>query len=318
MPINSTQSIAAVIHLLLISGLGFILYRRRAITSENNDFLVKLLVYVTFPCLSFSTVVEYFRPEAYRQLGVLMTASLGLFVIGLLFGALGALLCGRLPYKREMLALVALQNCAYIPMNITLFISDEQLRNTMLLYVLLYTAGFNLWMWSIGPFYIFRKEGEPFRLSHLLSPPVWSVLLGIAIVFTGLHRFIPGVVIASVKTIGQSSFFLSLLVLGCSLAVIELPVFKNKVIICSLFLLTLLKLLVVPFAVHHVNLYLHLQNFIGYFILIEAAMPSATSLAVVGAYRNANISYLSAGIFLSTIASLVTTPVWLSLYSYYK
>lgn len=318
MPLDPSYSIAAVVHLLLISGLGFILYKKKIISPDNNEFLVKLLVYVTFPCLSLSTVVEQFSPAAYRQLGILMGASLGLFIIGLICGALGLLLCRKLPFKREMVSLVALQNCAYIPMNIALFIPDRALRDTVLLYVLLYTAGFNLWMWSIAPVYIFRKTGEPFRVSHLLSPPVWSVLLGLAVVMTGMHRYIPPVVLASIKTVGQSSFFLSLLVLGCALAVIELSAFKQRIIIGSLIVMTLLKLIAVPVIIHQLNLQLHLQNFLGYFILIEAAMPSATSLTVVGAYRNANVSYLSAGIFLSTIASLLTTPFWLSLYSFYK
>jgi hypothetical protein len=202
-------------------------------------------------------------------------------------------------------------------MNIALFIREQAFKERFLLYVFLYTVGFNLIFWSIGSFLIFRQGKERFDLRSMFSAPVSSVFIALAIAGIGAGRFIPGVIFSSLETIGNSSFFLSLLVLGSALAVIDISAFKKRGILIGLLGLSLLKLMAVPLAVQIINMQIGFKGLLGFFILIQAAMPSAISLTVVGAWRKVNVQFLSAGIFLTTLLSAATIPFWLSFYRLY-
>ena len=317
MIIGGTDVVYTVLHLIIVASLGYFLRKRRILLEQTDTFLTTLLVNVTFPCLTFSTILAQFDFSMTGTLGVLFLASLALFVIGIAVAVIPFPAFRRITYKKELVGLIAFQNCAYIPMNIALFIKNQAFRDKFLLYVFLYTAGFNLIMWSLGSFFIFRKKGERFETMSLLTPPVSSVFISLAAVWLGISRFIPSIVLTSLKTIGDVSFFLSLLLLGSALAAVDVSTIKKRSVLFILLAFSLLKLMAVPGIVHLTATMIPIQGLLGYFILIEAAMPSAVSLVVVGSYRRANLHILSAGIFLTTLMSAVTIPFWLSYYHRY-
>lgn len=318
MIITGAHVVYAVLHLVIIAGLGYFLRRRNIMQESADTFLTTLLVNISFPCLVFATIAEQFTSSQLPVLGKLFIADVGIFIAGVLAAGLPVLFLKRLPHKQEIVGLAAFQNCAYIPMNIALFIKEPVFRDKFLLYVFLYTAGFNLLMWSIGSFLVFKKEKERFDPGTLFSPPVSSVFVSLAVVLTGLVRFIPGVLLSSIKTVGEASFFLSLLLLGSALSLIDVHIFRKKSILIALAAVTFIKLLVVPLLVHVVDMQLAMRGILGFFILVQAAMPAAVSLIVVGAYRKADVQFLSAGIFLTTVVSVVTIPLWLNMYRYYR
>jgi len=317
MIITGSHVVYAILHLVIIAGLGYFLRRRNIMQESADTFLTTLLVNVSFPCLAFSTIAGQFTTGQLPVLGTLFIADIGIFIAGVVTAGFSFLFLRRLPHKKEITALAAFQNCAYIPMNLALFIQEPLFRERFLLYVFLYTAGFNLIMWSLGSFLVLKKKEERFDVGTLLSPPVSSVFVSLAVVLTGLVRYIPGVLLSSIRTIGDASFFLSLLLLGSALSLIDVRIFRNKHILFALGAATILKLLVVPLLVHALNMQFAVRGLLGFFILVEAAMPAAVSLIVVGAYRKANVQFLSAGIFLTTVVSVVTIPLWLNMYRYY-
>jgi len=307
----------SVLYIALVAGLGFTLRKKEILTPGRDALLVNLLVYVTFPCLTFSTILKQFTVRSLPLLGTLFGASIGIFALGILLSAGYLLFLKKFAYAREIVGLLSLHNCAYLPMNIALFIRDAHVRNDYLLYIFLYTAGFNLLMWSIGSYLIFKKPKEPFKIQTLFSPPVTSVILALLIVLTGFNRFVPERLIWVMDKIGSTSFFLSLITLGSALGIVDMSLLKQPRVAGSLVNVSLLKLLCIPLLIHGINYAAHGFNRMGFFMLLQAAMPSAVSLTVVGNYRNAHVSYLSVGIFLTTLLSLATIPFWIFLSRYY-
>lgn len=317
MTITASYIAHSILYIAIIAGIGFILRKKGVLSPKRDTLLVNMLVYVAFPALTFTTILKQFTMQSLPLLGILFSASIGIFALGMLIAAIYLLFLKRFVYAREVMGLLSLHNCAYLPMNIALFIRDETTRGNYLLYIFLYTAGFNLLMWSIGSYMIFKKEKEHFKIQTLLTPPVTSVILALLVALAGFQHKIPAKIIWPLEKIGGTSFFLSLITLGSALATVNTSLLRQSRVKSSLVHISILKLFIIPLLIHVFNCLTHTLNSLGFFILLQAAMPSAVSLTVVGSYRKADISYLSVGIFLTTVFSLATIPAWLFVSRYY-
>ena len=244
-------------------------------------------------------------------LSTFLLLSVGMFFLGVVLGGTVSFSIPR-ALRREFISLASLQNCGYLPMNITLFLLEPSLRDQFLLYIFLYLLGFNIFMWSVGAFFIFRKKGEKFEVKSLFTPPIFSVIVALFFVYTGFRRFLPGVIMAPLQLIGETTFPLSMIILGVWLA-------KNKT--KDLFLhfspilkVLIIKLIVIPFMFFLAVLKFEVYSLFGLFIILEASMPSAASLPIVVNFRKGNSEFISRGVFFTHLASIITIPLWIELF----
>lgn len=300
-----------VIKLSLIAAFGFVLYRRNIVDDRVLRFLTLFIINFSLPCLFFSQLVSDFQTVLAYSLWSFLGLSLAIFLVGLILGLLFSI--GRKKdLKREFLSVISLQNSGYLPMNIAYFFFSENLRSQFLVYVFLYLLGYNILMWSVGSFFIYKRKGEGFSLKSLFNPPVIGILLSLFFVYTKTAEFIPAVILDPVKMVGQTSFVLSMLVLGCWLARVKLKdTYKRWFILLEA---SVLKLLVLPLLAFFALLRLELFSLFGLFILLEAAMPSAASLPIVADMRGGDGGFASQSVFVTHFFSMITIPFWLWLY----
>lgn len=162
---------------------------------------------------------------------------------------------------------------------------------------------FQLVCWSYGAQTI-SGEGR-FRLSWriLKTPCVLSALLAYAIYLSGVH--IPRIVADVVKTTGEITSPLAMLILGCALSQCSLrDVFGRP----KLYLLALVKLIVVPLAAFFV-----LRTFIKDPLLLSLttvvlAMPAATNATILTYQNHGDDRLAASGVFLTTLLSVASVP----------
>ena len=167
---------------------------------------------------------------------------------------------------------------------------------------------FQLVCWSYGAQTI-SGEGR-FRLSWriLKTPCVLSALLAYAIYLSGVH--VPRIVADVVKTTGEITSPLAMLILGCALSQCSLrDVFGRP----KLYLLALIKLIVVPLAAFFV-----LRTFIKDPLLLSLttvvlAMPAATNATILSYQYQGDDQLAASGVFLTTLLSVATIPVLMHL-----
>ena len=146
---------------------------------------------------------------------------------------------------------------------------------------------FQLVCWSYGAQTI-SGEGR-FRLSWriLKTPCVLSALLAYAIYLSGVH--VPRIVADVVKTTGEITSPLAMLILGCALSQCSLrDVFGRP----KLYLLALVKLIVVPLA--------------AFFVVL--AMPAATNATILTYQNHGDDRLAASGVFLTTLLSVASVP----------
>lgn len=303
--------IFAFIKLFIIISFGFYFYKRRILKEETLSFLTFFVINFAVPFLIFSTIINQFEPHTRPPLSSFLLLSIGMFFLGVILGGSISFSTQR-PLRREFISLVSFQNCGYLPMNIALFLLTPALRDRFLLYIFLYLLGFNVLMWSVGTFFIFKRKGEKFQLLSLFTPPILSVIVALLFVYMGFKRFIPEVVMAPLKIIGDTTFPLSMIILGVWLA-------KSKTKDLFLEFLPIVKVIIVKLVVIPAIFFLAVKTFkiyslFGLFIILEASMPSAASLPIVANLRKANSEFVSRGVFFTHAASIITIPLWLELF----
>lgn len=300
----------AVIKLCLVAFLGFYLYKKSIIKEEVLQFLTFFVINFTIPCLILSYLIK--RPDIVlsNSVSVFLFLSAAIFFVGFFLSFLASF-WRKHKVKKEYMALVSFQNAGYLPMNLALFIFPPGIREKFLVYVFLYLLGFNILMWALGSFFVFRKRGDIFDFKSIFNPPVVSTIFALLLIYSKVSTFIPGVIIEPVKMVGSLSFVLSMMILGCWLAKTKLEGLSRRLLIIGE--VSFLKLIILPLLVFMVLIKFKMFSFLGVFIMLEAAMPSAASLPIVANMKNADSEFVSQGVFVTHLLSIFTIPAWLYL-----
>jgi len=306
----ATASAMAKLFILML--VGYTVYRKKLVTSEFVDTLSRLLINIIFPSLIFYKTVSHFSFNEYPFWWALPVIAAGFSIFGMLLGKITVGFLKDFRSQKEFFCAAGFQNCGYLPMNLILFSFAGVLRDRLLIYMFLFIIGFNLLMWSIVPFYLKSGRKMPFHPKVLLNPPVIATVLSLLWVAIFGKGTVPQVIMDPVGQLGQASFPLAMLTLGAYLCrysahrpAAGLPV------ITAVFL----KLLVFPLLVLLVLCAVRAGNDLGFFLLLEAAMPTAVSLVVVGSYTGADNRFFSSVVFYSHLAAIFTIPLWIEIYN---
>jgi len=301
----------AVIKLSLVALLGFYLYRKSFIKEGSLKFLTFFVINFAFPFLIFSNLIENSQIVLTYSLGRFIAISVIIFLSGYILGFIASLRRSH-EFRGEFISMVSFQNGGYLPINIAFFLFPPGIREKFLVFTFLYLLGFNVIMWSGVSFFIFKGKRRKLRLKSLFIPPITSTIISLILIYTGLVKLIPSLVISPLKMVGETSFVLSAIILGCWLAKIKLKGFLGRLSLISK--AAGLKLIILPlfFLIGVVSF--KIFSLLGLFIILQAAMPSAVSLPIVANLNGADSEFVSQGVFFTHIFSIFTIPLWLGLY----
>jgi predicted permease len=180
----------------------------------------------------------------------------------------------------------------------------------MFIYIFLFLLGFNLVIWSLGVHILSLTRAKKFELGSLFSPPVIAALFSLALTFFGLNKFVPEALLKPLRLAGNCTLPLAMLVVGGNLASMHLGHIDKK----TMSLTILAKLIILPALGLWLVIKFKFPELPGLLVLIQSAVPSATSLSLIIRHYKKEDLLISQGIFLTHIASLVTLPLFLSLY----
>lgn len=153
------------------------------------------------------------------------------------------------------------------------------------------------------------KKGDKFELKSIFNPPVLATLASLALIFFKLNK-IPEFAYKPLKLMGDCTLPLAMLVVGGNLAQIRLGRIDKK----AIFLMSLAKLVILPGLGLLLLLKFKLPYLIGLLILIQLAVPPATTPSLIIRHYKKDDLLISQGIFFGHILGLISLPVFLSLY----
>lgn len=301
---------SAVAEIFLLGAIGYFLMKKNILGEEGLDSLSRLTIDITLPLLIFCQLIRDFDFKLYPNWWIFPLISIAVTMLGLGVGFIFTGFIRGRQHQLQFLSLTAFQNSGYLPLVLLAALLPKERLGPMFIYLFLFLLGFNFVMFSLGMYMLAFSRDKKFELSSLFNPPVISTIIGMFLVFLGWNKFIPGFVFNPLKMIGDCTLPLSILVVGGSLAKIHLEHVDRKAIL----LLTLGKLVILPALGLLLILRIKLPPLIGLLILLELAVPSATTLSVIIRQVKKEDLLISQGIFFSHLFSMVTLPLFLSLY----
>lgn len=300
----------AVFQIFLLSGIGYLLLKRNVLSPDGLNSLSKLVIEITLPVWIFSKLVEDFKFSLYPNWWVFPLMGMAITALGLLIGSIFTVFIKGIQSKQQFLSLVTFQNAGYLPLALVNALLPADKAGSMLIYIFLFLLGFNLVMWSLGPYILSFHKKKSFELGSLFSPPVIAILSSLAFIFLGLNKFTPELILRPLRVIGDCTIPLALFVVGGNLATLRLQHIDKKAMFC----LALTKLIIMPALGLVLIIKFRLPELLGLLMLMELAVPSATSLSLIIRHYQKEDSLISQGIFFSHIVGILTIPLFLSLY----
>ncbi|MBL7152002.1 MAG: AEC family transporter [Candidatus Omnitrophica bacterium] len=301
---------SAMAQIFLLAAIGYFLVRRKIIGSEGLAAFSRLVIEVTLPLLIFTKLAAGFSFRLYPRWWIFPLLSILITCAGLITGALFMGPLKGQDQRRQFLGLVSFQNSGFLPMALIAALFTRAEADVMFIYLFLFLTGFNLIIWSLGVHILSYHKKKKFELGSLFSPPVLATLFSLVFIFLGLNRMLPAAIYKPLKTVGDCTVPIALLVVGGNLAQIHLGRIDKKAIA----LLLLAKMIVMPALGFLLVTRLNLPVLIGLLVIMQLAMPSATSLSVIVRHYKREDLLISQGVFFSHLLGIITIPLFLSLY----
>jgi hypothetical protein len=300
----------AVAQIFLLAALGYFLIKKNILGPEGLSALSRLVIEVTLPLMIFCQLIKNFSFNLYSNWWIFPLISIAITIVGLIVGAVFLGLIRGPQHKLQFLSLIAFQNSGYLALALVAALLPADKLDSMFTYIFLFLFGFNLVMWSLGVYILSFTRAKKFELGSLFSPPVIATLVSLILIFFGLNKFIPQGALKPLRMVGDCTLPLAMLIVGGNLASIHLGQIDKK----AMSLMILAKLIILPAFGLWLVIKFKFPELVGLLIIMQLAVPSATSLSLIITHYKKEDLLISQGIFLSHIVSLVTLPLFLSLY----
>ncbi|MDP8216979.1 MAG: AEC family transporter [Candidatus Kaelpia imicola] len=284
---------------------GYISRRLGVFKGDAVKDLTKFIIYVTLPALIFYSFSSHLNRANLGDCSLFFLVSLIIFLIGFVVGLIFTKsLLKRENLKREFILLNAFQNSGYLPLALVGNLLSPAEAEIAYLYIFSYLVGFNLIMLSFG-FYYMHASSE-MKLKSFITPAFIASILGIAFALSGLAAGIPDIIIQPIHKLGSTTVPLGMVMLGMILAQSRLFRLEH---LRELSVLIFSKLLLIPLVVLVLLKLIKLDGLISFLILLQAAMPSATTLSLIAHFKNAHTEFVSQGIIYTHLFLLLTLPL---------
>jgi len=303
----------AIVEIFILGLLGFFLVKRKILSLEGLDGISRLVIEVALPLFIFCQFIKEFSFSLYPNWWLFPMLSIALTVLGFALGGFFVWAVKGSEERRQFLSLVGFQNSGYLPLPLVAALLPAKEASQMFIYIFLFLVGFNLLIWSAGVYLLTYHEDRRFEFLSLFSPPVVATIAGLVFVSLGWGNSIPNFIFRPLKMVGDSALPLAMFVVGASLAELE---FGKKINKAALAFVCLTKLIIMPLIIMLIliNLKSRIPQLVALLLLIQAAMPPATSLSVIIRHYKKEDYLINPAIFIGHIVSIFTIPVFLSLF----
>lgn len=296
-----------ILTLFLMIFVGYIIDRKGIINEKINQGLSELLVDVTLPALIISSMMLKINSKLITNIKIISLLPIIIYfciIIFVTFFTKSLSISNQ--RKTAFKFLLVFSNVGYMGYPVLNAIYPEY----GIFYGVIANISYNILMWTYGV-YIFVKDKsieEQLQLKQVLNNGVIATGIGFILLITGYQLPLP--IAGALESIGNMTFPLSMLILGSSLTNIKFKrIFSNKYV----YLLSGLRLLLIPSLIFLTLKQFGLPTIINNVIIVLFAMPAAANSVIFAEKFDGDREFASQGVFLTTLLSLFTIPLFIYL-----
>lgn len=295
-----------ILVLFIIIFVGFVLKKKGLIDNRLNSGLSELLINLTLPALIISSMYVEIDSEIIVNIQIITLITIGVYLLTIV---LSNLLVKVLPLpedkKNIFIFMIVFGNVGYMGYPVLGVIYPEY----GIFYGLFNNITFNVLLWTYG-MYLFQSDRKNYSVNpkNLINSGVVAILIGFFLLLTGIR--IPGPILGAIDQLGDMTFPLSMLIIGSSLAGIKI---KNIITSKPIFMLTTVKLLFVPLIILLLLRPFNIPDIVAHVTILLTAMPCAANSVVFAKKFNKDNQFAAQGVFVTTLLSMATIPLFLIL-----
>jgi len=312
--ISFQSVIQATLQIFLLGLVGYVLLKEKIIDEPGLKLLSRLSVNLLLPCFIFDKLTSHFDYSLYLNWWIFPIICFSIILVGWALSVVFLLFCKESKVKNEFIASVIFQNCGYIPLLLVTSVFDEAIAHQMFVYIFLFIVGFDLLIWSLGVRLLARGKYRNFDFKNILTPPLITIFFSFIVISFGIHKMVPSAINKPVEMLGACALPLAMLIIGGNLALIKITDVRIK----EMSLMMLVKLIILPSIALGFVLWAKIAPLIGFFIVLEAAVPSALTLSVIAQNYEGHQRFINQGILFGHLIGIVTVPLFLILYAHFS
>lgn len=296
-----------LIQLFLVICMGYLLYKINIFNVEVNQKLTKLLLNVSLPAMIVSSVFEQTERPPVNEVLAVFAVAVAMYI---LLPVVSILLVKvmRIPKQQQGLYMFmnTFSNVGFMGFPIISALYGEK----GVFYAAIINIIFNLSVFTYGVIMIHYASGEKAELNikKLLSPGILCSLF--AIVVYALDISLPTAVESAVGTLGGLTTPLAMLLIGSTLATMEIKsVFNDK----RVYLFSVIKQLVLPVILFFAAKIFIRNEYILGITYIMLLMPIANTALLFATEYGRDEKLAAKTVFITTLMSLITIPlgIWI-------
>lgn len=289
----------SVVTLFLLMAVGFVLAKMKIMTKATLSEMSKVLLCVVCPALMVDIMLGETRNRATVRIMLIAGAVLvGTYVLNMILI--------RFCYRKKPEDQRGVMRYATIYGN-TGFMGVPLIQAVMgdsaAVIAVTSLVVFNISIWTHGAVLIGGKERASVKKA-LLNPGTIGFVIAVVLFAGGIP--LPGSVLKAVGFVGSLNTPLAMMIIGGQMAAVDL---KSVVKDSRLYVVSVLKLLVVPAISLLVLLPLKLDPMIVLAVVILAGCPTAGSTSIMSEVMGKDTSLAARLVTLSTILCIITLPL---------
>lgn len=287
------------IMMFLLVLIGFLIRKWNIVGTEGRKNMVDLCLYVTLPFNILNSFFVDWKWEMLISCGVILLLSVGYNTISVF---LSSILFRRQKEERKKTLRYGtiVSNGGFLGNPII----EGVYGTSGLFYASIFMIPVRIVMWSVG-ISVFLKERQENLLKKILTHPcIIAVEIGAVIMGTGL--VLPKFMQMTISGLSDCNTPLSMMLVGMMLAEMDPRGIVDRVMIFY----AGIRLAVIPGIVFAVTMFLSIDPLLRGVAVIIAGMPAPITTALLSAKYKGDERYATGMIFLTTVLSLVSLPLW--------
>lgn len=291
----------AVMFLYLL--IGYLLFKRKLLTTSGSGEIGKLLLYVIMPMAIIRSYIKTFSEEMMIGFAISFMAALVCLILSII---ISSFFFSRRSAIRQFGA--AFSNAGFIGIPLV----QMTLGEDAVFYVASFVSILNILQWTYGV-WIMTKDKSAISLKKISANPiVISFVVGMLLFFLPIS--LPDIVSGVIGTLAAMNGPLAMIVLGAYLAQISL---KTLVTDKFTYLCVFVRLLIIPIVTIFVlSLLPDSYTTIRLAVLLAAAAPVGSNVAIFAQIYGKEYTDAVKDVCLSTIFSILTMPLIVGLANY--
>lgn len=296
-----------MIVLFLLMLIGFFCYKKEIITDEVSKKISAIVVNIANPAMILSGGMDDSSVIAGKELITVLIIIAVMYTVLVLLGQLmPKLLRVDLKSRGAYQAMTIFSNIGFMGFPVIAALYGNQ----ALLYGALFTIPYNLLIYTYGVsvMEVSRDEGikekKRFPWNRVLNTGVIACLVTMVLYFGRIP--VPAFLKAVVTSLSNLTAPLSMMVIGASLAVIDLKKLFGDI---RLLVFSVIKLLIIPVAgTFIIKQFVNHEMIVGV-CMVMLATPVGSMTAMLAQQYEGDYEMAARGVALTTILSVVTMPV---------